>query len=330
MIMANLDSMQVRTLVDETDMGDIRPGMRANVTVEAYPDQRFVGLVEKIEPQAVVQQSVTMFPVIVQLDNSSGLLRPGMNAEVEIELAQAIGVLLIPNNAVVTPQDAQPAAMVLGLDPEALDIGSLFAGVGRGGRGGGARRQGQGGGQDAAAGGRPPVPQSEGQDGSATPQGREAEAGGGPGNQPGGLAFDSVRALVASGEISQDSARALFGGRGRGRGDRGGGGFGGQAGGLAGGAQPSGEDEAARQRETRPAVVFVMDEDGTIAPKAVMIGLNDWDFTEVVSGLEEGDLIAIVGAAQLRAQQDEFLNRIRSNRSNPFGGGSPGGGRGFR
>jgi HlyD family secretion protein len=73
-------------------------------------------------------------------------------------------------------------------------------------------------------------------------------------------------------------------------------------------------------------VVFVMSEAGTIEPRAVMIGLNDWDFTEVVSGLEEGELIAIVGAAQLRAQQDEFLNRIRSN-SSPFGGGPPGGGR---
>ena len=71
-------------------------------------------------------------------------------------------------------------------------------------------------------------------------------------------------------------------------------------------------------------MVFVIAEDGTSEPHGVMIGLNDWDFTEVVSGLEEGDLIAIVGAAQLRASQDEFLNRMRSN-SNPFGGG-----RGFR
>jgi len=72
-----------------------------------------------------------------------------------------------------------------------------------------------------------------------------------------------------------------------------------------------------------------MAEEGTIEPRAVMIGLNDWDLTEVVSGLEEGESIAIVGAAQLRASQEEFLNRIRSNFS-PFGGRGPGGGRGFR
>ena len=311
MVMADLKSMQVRTLVDETDMGDIRPGMQANVTVEAYPERRFVGIVEKIEPQALVQQNVTMFPVIVQLDNSSGLLRPGMNAEVEIELAQATGVLLIPNNAVVTPQDAQPAAMVLGLDVEAIDTRSLFAGLGGGGdRGVGAR--GQGGGP-----------------GSGRPGAGQRRRGAGGGGTPGGAAFDSIRALIASGEISQDSARAFlpelaarFSGRAF---DAGGGGFPGSEGLEQGGQrEPAEEGAAGPPRETRRAVVFVMAEDGTIEPHVVMIGLNDWDFTEVVSGLEEGDLIAVVGAAQLRASQDEFLDRMRSN-ANPFGGG-----RGFR
>ncbi|MCH7933810.1 MAG: efflux RND transporter periplasmic adaptor subunit [Gemmatimonadetes bacterium] len=331
MVMANLESMQVRTLVDETDMGEIRPGMQANVTVEAYPTRLFVGLVEKIEPQAIVQQNVTMFPVIVQLDNDSGLLRPGMNAEVEIELAQAIGVLLIPNNAVVTPQDAQPAAMVLGLDPEALDMRSLFGG-GRGGgrRGGGARAQGQGAGEGSggpgSTGGRPFGGQRDAPEG-ADSGGREFGAGRGPGGGPGGGAFDSLRALIASGEISQDSARALFSAQ---RGGPGGGGSFGSGGGRPGGqGVQGGVDAAASRRDTRRAVVFVMNEAGVIEPRAVMIGLNDWDFTEVVSGLEEGEQIAIVGAAQLRAQQDEFLNRIRSN-SNPFGGGGPPGRGGFR
>ncbi len=57
-------------------------GEPANVTVDAYPDRRFSGVVEKIEPQAVVQQNVTMFPVLVNLENREGLLKPGMNGEV--------------------------------------------------------------------------------------------------------------------------------------------------------------------------------------------------------------------------------------------------------
>jgi HlyD family secretion protein len=60
----------------------------------------------------------------------------------------------------------------------------------------------------------------------------------------------------------------------------------------------------------------------------VMIGLTDWDNTEVVSGLDEGDRVALIGLAQLQAQREEFLERMRSRGSNPFGGGMRGGMRG--
>ena len=62
-------------------------------------------------------------------------------------------------------------------------------------------------------------------------------------------------------------------------------------------------------------------------PRAVQIGLGDWDNTQVVSGLEEGETLVIVGAAQLQAQQDAFLQQMRSRMGggSPFGGGgSPG------
>ena len=314
LIMANLQEMQVRTLVDETDMGEIRDGMRATVTVEAYPDRPFVGQVEKIEPQAVVQQNVTMFPVIVRLDNRTRLLKPGMNAEVAVEIAEAPSVLLIPNAAVVTPQEAVPAGMVLGLPEDAIDMRGMFAGMG-GGRGGGPGFGGQRPGQRGGA-------------GAARPSGGQtrpdALAGGGGGR----AGLDSIRTRVASGEITQDSARALIR---RQRLALGQGGFGdgsGQGGRMFG---SEGEVIGLSAQESRRAVVFVMAEDGTIEPRAVMIGLNDWDFTQVVSGVEEGEQVALIGAAQLRATQDAFLERIRS-RTSPFGGGGPGsgGGRGRR
>ena len=53
----------------------------------------------------------------------------------------------------------------------------------------------------------------------------------------------------------------------------------------------------------------------------VRIGINDWDNTQIAEGLEEGETLAVVGAAQLQAQQQEFLERIRSRRGGgPFGG----------
>ena len=324
LIMANLETMQVRTLVDETDMGEIRDGMQAVVDVEAFPDRSFVGTVDKIEPQAVVQQNVTMFPVIVTLDNSSGLLRPGMNGEVQIQIAQAPDVLLIPNNAVVNPQDVQPAAMALGLDPDALDMGSLFAG----GRGGGRGARGQEGGT-RPGGARPGAGQpgrGQGRDASRVGATAESTNGGfatGGDASPGGVEAlnqsrrDSLRARMDRGEISQDSVRVLM------RRLRGG------PEGRRFGPQEASQDVQgpARQREARRAVVFVFGEDGVPTPRPVMIGLNDWDFTEVVSGLQEGEELAVIGAAQLRATQDAFLERIRS-RSTPFGGGGPGGGGG--
>ena len=65
--MANLDLVQVRTLVDETDVGKIQPGQLATVTVDAYPNRTFEGTVLKIEPQATTEQNVTVFPVLVRI-----------------------------------------------------------------------------------------------------------------------------------------------------------------------------------------------------------------------------------------------------------------------
>src|SRR5439155_21380571 len=73
--MADLSRVRMRAQFNETDIGQIRSGQPAVVVVDAYPDRRFNGVVEKIEPQAVVNQGVTMFPVLVTLSNSDGALK---------------------------------------------------------------------------------------------------------------------------------------------------------------------------------------------------------------------------------------------------------------
>jgi HlyD family secretion protein len=115
--MADLSEVQVRTLVDETDVGKITPNMRATITVDAYPNQPFQGVVLKIEPQSVTNQNVTMFPVLIRIPNPDGRLRPGMNAQVQMHVAQRQSVLAIPNAALRTQRDVASAATVLGLDP---------------------------------------------------------------------------------------------------------------------------------------------------------------------------------------------------------------------
>ena len=319
-MMANLEQMQVRTLVDETDMGEIRAGMPTTVTVEAFPDRAFEGVVQKIEPQAVVQQNVTMFPVIVTLDNRAGLLKPGMNAEVEILIDQAQDILLIPNGAVVLPTDVEPAAAALGLDPETLDL-AQFRG-GRGGGGGGGRGP-QGGGaarvaaaqddeNEPAAGGDAPAGDRTAAEEVAP---REPTAG-----APGGAGLQELRAMAERGDISQDSLRsALQSLRGEGQAPGGAGGGRGQFRARAAGGGSPGAFPGAPVRQTRRAVVFVVDSAGVPAPRMIEIGLSDWDRTQVVSGLEEGDQLAVVGVAQLQEQQRNQQG-FRGGMM-PFGGG---------
>jgi HlyD family secretion protein len=113
MQMADLSAVQIRSLVDETDIGKIRPGMRAAVSVAAYPNQPFPGEVLKIEPQAVIEQNVTMFAVLVSIQNPDGLLMPGMNAEVEVSIARAEDAMTIPVMALRTRRDLDSTALIL-------------------------------------------------------------------------------------------------------------------------------------------------------------------------------------------------------------------------
>ncbi|MDX1482507.1 MAG: efflux RND transporter periplasmic adaptor subunit [Woeseiaceae bacterium] len=115
MKMADLSAVQVRALIDETDIGKVKAGMPARVTVAAYPNQPFEGQVVKIEPQAVVEQNVTMFAVIISIRNPDGLLLPGMNAEVEVSIANARDVPTLPVMALRTERDVAATSTVLGI-----------------------------------------------------------------------------------------------------------------------------------------------------------------------------------------------------------------------
>jgi HlyD family secretion protein len=315
-VMANLDQMQVRTLVDETDMGQIKPGLTASVQVEAFPGRSFEGVVEKIEPQATVQQNVTMFPVIVLLDNREGLLKPGMNAEVETLLVERPDVLVVPNNAVVLPQEMAPAASVLGMDPEGIELdqnvyGEMAREAGLGAiQGRGRSRNGVGG---------------------ASPEGAPAGATRAGGSRPGasdgmeGLRprMDSLRAQVERGEITQDSLDALRGSMRAQMGspEAGATGQAPAADALMAEANPALSGLVNTTGSPRPAVAFVIRADGSLEMRPVLMGVNDWDNTEILAGLEEGEQVALIGAAQLQAEQQQMMNRMRGM---PMFGGGPG------
>ena len=275
--MADLNVMQVRALIDETDLGRIQPGLGVRVSVEAYPERAFQGQVMKIEPQAVVDQNVTMFPVLVQLDNSEGLLRPGMNADVEVQIAERRDVIMVPNSAVASAREAVAAAGVLGVSEEAVRTalrGDRDTAVA-------ARTPGDSGATDPSA-----APADPAQECMALLQ--RVRAAGGP------------QGLSEADRTKMRSCREQLGSARRG---------------------------SAQTRTSpgtpRPGMVFI-DNAGTIEPRRVMLGVNDWDNTEIVSGLEEGERVVLISVARLQQQAQDFQNRMRERAGGVFPGGTGG------
>lgn len=138
--MASLDTVEVRALVDERDIGRIREGLPVRLTVAAYPNRPFDGVVLRIGAEAVVDQNVTTFPVIVRIANRAGLLKPGMNAEVEVLIGESRDVLAVPNAALRENRDLDPIAALVGMTSDSLRAqlgnvppGALVAFVSQGG-----------------------------------------------------------------------------------------------------------------------------------------------------------------------------------------------------
>jgi HlyD family secretion protein len=118
--MASLDTVEVRALVDERDIGRIKAGLPVKTTVASFPNQPFTGEVLRVGAEAIVEQNVTTFPVIVRIPNLSGLLKPGMNAEVEILIGEERAVVAVPNTALREDRDLEVVAEVVGLSLDSL------------------------------------------------------------------------------------------------------------------------------------------------------------------------------------------------------------------
>ena len=295
MKMADLSVVQVRALVDETDIGKIRPGMEARVVVAAYPNQPFDGTVQKIEPQAVVEQNVTMFAVLIVLDNSHGLLRPGMNAEVSIEIASREGVTAVPTAALRALKDIQTTAAMLGMRPE-----EIYAAL----------------------------------DPHADPSAAAASArstisiNGRTITLPDGVDRERVDALMrarqSGRELTAEERDLLRTVMGRAFGEAGGPPVG--PWGRNGGRAASGESSAAYLFGGEYWVVALRD--NRPVPVKVVTGITDLEYSEVVSGLAPGDRVLLLPSTSLFEQQ-ERLQQFISQRfgSGPFqqqGGPPPG------
>jgi len=269
MRMADLQQVQVRTLVDETDIGRLEAGLQAEITVEAYRERTFRGVVLKIEPQAVVEQNVTMFAVLTRIENEDDLLRPGMNADVEIVIGREEDVLALPNSGIKTEQEATQLVQALGMD---VDMEAMTARA-----------------RELLA-----------DDGEGTPT--EAAAAGDE-EVINGVPVSRIRSM------SQEERREWFSGLSPADRQRMFQLFQQQREGRSGGAAG----------QPRPAFVFQYGPEGALTLKPIVIGLGNFDYTQVVAGLDEGEEVVAIPLSLI--QQQDLLNRIRSRNQLPGMGG---------
>ena len=216
-IAADLTEMQVNANIDEADVGRIRPGQHVTFRVDAYPTDNFEGTVTQIRLQPVVVQNVTTYGTVITVPNKQLKLKPGMTANVKIEIAKRTNTLRIPNAALrFRPTTEMFTAFKQEPPPELTAFGG--AGGGRGGRGG-----------------------APGMEPSAAPAPAAAPAP--PAPAPTAAPQASASARGEAGELRRDLAGAASGREGgpaEGRGERGGRGGGGGFGGGGGRGGPGG------------------------------------------------------------------------------------------
>src|SRR5688572_13553621 len=127
---ADLTKMQVLASLDESDVGRIRPGQAVRFRVDAFPTDEFTGSVTQVRLQPTTVQNVVTYQTVIDVPNPGLKLKPGMTANVNIEIARRDNVIRVPNGALRFRPTAETFA-ALGQTPPP-------GGAGGGRRGGGA------------------------------------------------------------------------------------------------------------------------------------------------------------------------------------------------
>src|SRR5437660_3373110 len=135
-IAADLTKMQVNANIDEADVGRIRPGQLVTFRVDAYPTEEFQGKVSQIRLQPVVVQNVTTYGTIIDVPNNDLKLKPGMTANLKVQIARRSDVLRVANAALrFRPTADVFAALNQPVPPEMQNAGGRSRNAGEGGRG---------------------------------------------------------------------------------------------------------------------------------------------------------------------------------------------------
>lgn len=100
MTIADMSRMEIKVMVDETDIGKVKAGQKVSFTVDAHQDITFTGKVRSISKDATTTSNVVYYPVYVDVDDARDLLYPTMTARVTIQVGESEDTVLVPLAAV--------------------------------------------------------------------------------------------------------------------------------------------------------------------------------------------------------------------------------------
>ena len=285
----DLTKMQVLASIDEADVGQIRQGIKASFSVDAYPGETFSGEISQLRLNAQTAQNVVTYSAVIDVANAALKLRPGMTANITIPVAKRENVLTVPNAALrfkPNLSDKEQEALRQKMEQRRQERE--------------AQRQ-AGGAQEGQL--------------ASTPQDQQGQQPAAPGGQQ------------PAGEGRQQGAAAQGEGGGqrqRGQGGQGGGGSQNPQAGGAQGAQTQGGGEGGAQRR-QGQMIWVLTGTKTIEPRFVRAGLTNGRVTEVTgSDIHEGDIV-IIGQNETNGNRQQPAATPFGQRPPGAGGG---GGRG--
>ncbi len=330
-VIANdLTKMQVHANVDEADIGKISEAVDVRFTVDAYPNETFVGRIQEIRLNPQTVQNVVTYSVIIAVENPDLKLKPGMTANITITVDQRENVVRVPNAALryLPPGVTREKVMELlrqGQPPDGkraeASPAERVAPPARGEQAVGAREPGR---RPAEIPGLSPEGTAlirQLRDPNLTPEERRAlleklralpeaeqqkiresfqkfRAGGGPPTTPArlrGSRGPATAVTLAPGQLWDPTEKLRF---------------------------PAPRETS----RVRPAIVWVLNSQKKPEPRRVFLGITDGVYTEVISGeVKEGDLVIIGDTSQAPAQQSgppsPFGRPVGFGPPRPAGGG---------
>ncbi|MBI3788555.1 MAG: efflux RND transporter periplasmic adaptor subunit [Ignavibacteriales bacterium] len=292
---ADMDEVNVETNVDEVDIGKVKVGQQAKVVADAFPDDSFSGEVVRIAPLGKTQSNVTTFNVIILVKNVGGKLKAGMSTSVEIEIFRRQQVLLVPNEALKDPHSEAGKTLLASVqqngEPEKKEVAKADS----------TKKEGAG---DA---------NGERMDFRAM---REKMQNASPEERQKLQAQMRQQFQERLAKMSPEERQNFFSRMQQRNGGQSGGGFtmfggGGDAG---GGIRQRRESQVGNENDVKQRVIVIKNGEQFL-PKVIKVGPSNFDYSEVIDGLSEGDSVQITTISRAKIAAEQMNDRMRSMQS---------------